>query len=99
MTQEEKAKVYDEALERFKAFKEKYYIRDTYLGDAIFDKTGGMQKDFESIFPELSESEDENTRKALIEVLHRLPTIAFECGAEGGYLLPLKEFQNPYLPY
>ena len=38
---------YNEALERFKAFKEKYYTRNTFLGDVIFDKTGEMQKDFE----------------------------------------------------
>lgn len=63
---EEKAKAYDEALERFKSFKERYYTRDTNLGDVIFDKTGEMQKDFEEIFPQLRESEDERIRKALI---------------------------------
>lgn len=52
-------KRYYEAMERFKAFKEKYYTKDTSLGDVIFDKTGEMQKDFESIFPELRESEEQ----------------------------------------
>ena len=64
---EEKAKAYDEALEHFKAFKEKYYAKDTNLGDVIFDKTGEMQKDFESIFPQLRESEDERIRRTLVE--------------------------------
>lgn len=67
-TIEEKAKAYDEALERFKAFKEKYYTKDTVIGDAIFDKTGRMQKDFESIFPP-EETEDERIRKELIEFI------------------------------
>ena len=60
-------KKYNEALERFKAFKEKYYIKDTNIGDAIYDKTGKMQKDFEDIFPELRESDDERTRKEMIK--------------------------------
>lgn len=50
-------KKYNKALERFKSFKEKYYTKDTSLGDVIFDKTGEMQKDFNGIFPELHESE------------------------------------------
>lgn len=40
MTDKEKAKAYDEALKRFKAFKEKYYTKDTQVGDIIFDKSG-----------------------------------------------------------
>jgi hypothetical protein len=66
MNYEEK---YKEALERFKSFKEKYYTKDTNFGDVIFDKTGEMQKDFESIFPQLRESEDERIRKELLEYL------------------------------
>ena len=69
MSIEEKAKAYDEAMERFKAFKEKYYTKDTNLGDAIFDKTGEMQKDFESIFPQLRESEDERIRREIIKFI------------------------------
>lgn len=68
-TIEEKAKAYDEAFERFKSFKEKYYTEDTNLGDVIFDKTGEMQKDFEQIFPELRESEDEKIRKEIIKFI------------------------------
>ena len=64
-------KLYNEAQERFKAFKEKYYTKDTYFGDVIFDKTGEMQKDFESIFPELCESEDERIRKWIANYIHR----------------------------
>ena len=67
MTQEEKAKAYDEALERFKSFKERYYTRNTHFGDVIFDKNGEMQKDFEEIFPELFEDEDERIRKELLK--------------------------------
>ena len=63
-------KKYNEALERFKSFKEKYYTKDTSLGDVIFDKTGKMQKDFESIFPQLRESEDERHRKWILEYLY-----------------------------
>lgn len=86
MTQEQKAQAYDEALERFKAFKEKYYTKDTNLGDAIFDKTGEMQKDFESIFPE---SESERLYKR-IEQLIRLNT----SGAEKTRLLAYLEKQK-----
>lgn len=56
-------KKYNEALERFMTFKEKYYAKDANLGDVIFDKTGEMQKDFESIFPELRESEEQKPAK------------------------------------
>ena len=68
MTTEQKAKAYDEALKCFKAFKEKYYTKDTQFGDVIFDKTGKMQKDFEDIFPELKESEDERIIRLLREL-------------------------------
>lgn len=64
-------KKYNEALERFKAFKEKYYTKNTVIGDAIFDKTGEMQRDFESIFQEFreSESEDERIRKDIVALI------------------------------
>ena len=70
-------KLYNEAKERFKAFKEKYYTRDTYFGDIIFDKTGEMKKEFESIFSELKESEDERIRKSIIRLIQ-----------VGGYMEP-----------
>lgn len=82
-------KKYNEALERFKSFKEKYYIKDTNLGDVIFDKTGEMQKDFDDIFPELRESEDEQSYKR-IEQLIRLNT----SGAEKTRLLAYLEKQK-----
>ena len=72
MTLEEKAKAYDEALERFKSFKEKYCTKSIYLGDILFDKTGEMQKDFEEIFPQLNESKDERIRKALIDGVRQI---------------------------
>ena len=65
-------KKYNEALERFKSFKEKYYTKDTNLGDVIFDKTGEMQKDFEEVFPELRESEDERIRKAVVSLVYEM---------------------------
>ena len=89
MTTEEKAKAYDEALEHFKAFKEKYYTRNTYFGDVIFDKTGEMQKDFESIFPEPTESEDERIRKAIVDLVSTV----------GEYYLPKLEVRNKMLAY
>ena len=54
MTQEEKAKAYDEALERAK----KYNIDDAHAYQGTLVKL---------IFPELSEREDERIRKALID--------------------------------
>ena len=72
-------KLYNEAKERFKAFKAKYYTRDTYIGDVILDRTGKMQKDFESIFPELKESEDERIRKEIINyILYKASSISAE---------------------
>ena len=64
-------KKYNEALEHFKSFKEKYYTKDTDLGDVIFDKTGEMQKDFNGIFPELRESEDERIRKKCMDFIRK----------------------------
>lgn len=51
----------------------------------------------EVIIPELHESDDERIRKALIEVLHRLPASTFDYGAEGGYLGATKEQMLAYL--
>jgi hypothetical protein len=64
---QDRVKDYNEALERFKAFKEKYYTKDTNIGDVIYDKTGNMQKDFEAIFQEPNESEDERIRKEIVD--------------------------------
>jgi hypothetical protein len=59
MTQEEKAKAYDEALERARKLKEDpqgvFYEYSPKEGDTICDY----------IFPELAESEDERIRKSL----------------------------------
>lgn len=54
MTQEEKAKAYDEALERAKA-----YHRN--------ELAGSKKEMMEYIFPELAESEDERIRRTLVE--------------------------------
>ncbi len=60
MTQEEKAKAYDKAIERAKSL----------IGDTIIEESG--QHLAETIFPELKESEDERIRKSLISYLHGL---------------------------
>ena len=60
MTQEEKAKAYDEAIERAR----KWYDANT---------NEGYRSIFESIFPELQESEDEMIRKKLITFFQRFP--------------------------
>ncbi len=57
MTLEEKARAYDEALERAKMF-HSHMVSD------------GIRCAVEEIFPELAESEDERIRKALIEMVH-----------------------------
>lgn len=59
MTQEEKARAYDEALERAKKVQKKFHS-----GDAIF----ALMND---IFPQLHESEDERIRKSLIELVEQ----------------------------
>ena len=56
MTQEQKAKAYDEALKRVK----EVYQRGYYISD-----------DLEKIFPELKESEGEKIRKELIDFIKR----------------------------
>ena len=71
MTDKEKAKAFDEALERFHQFKEKYCRKETHFGDVLFDKTGEMQKDFDSIFPQLAESEEQMS--ALADTLEDMP--------------------------
>ena len=61
MTQEEKARAYDKAIERAKSL----------IGDTIIEESG--QHIAEVIFPELAESEDERIRESLLEYLHTLP--------------------------
>ncbi len=63
MTQEQKAKAYDEALERMKS-----WVRGEH--PECFTEA---QKAAEFIFPELKESEDERIRKALIRCMQRFP--------------------------
>ena len=59
MTQEEKAKAYDEALERAS----KYHTPDS--------NNTNLKAVLENIFPELRESEDERIRKSLIELVEQ----------------------------
>ena len=59
MTQEEKAKRYDEALEELRGLLE--CVRE--------DKREILEEDITSIFPELKESEDEKIRKVLVYYL------------------------------
>ena len=59
MTQEEKARAYDEALKR---------ARKLY-NDAKANEYKSDMEDYESIFPELAESEDERIRKQLIDAI------------------------------
>ena len=61
MTQEDKAKAYDEALERAKNLHK----------DAIDMGETLRAKQCEIIFPELAESEDEKVRKALVDALNK----------------------------
>lgn len=66
MTQEQKAKAYDEALAKCKA-----YIEDTTKRwSEEFCKA--TETVFEEIFPELAESEDERIRKALIDGVRQI---------------------------
>ena len=59
MNTEEKAKAYDEALEKAKDFYKGYKQRDNQL----------YADDLETIFPELCESEDERVRKEIISFI------------------------------
>lgn len=60
MTQEEKAKAYDEALSRARVF------RQRWQGIGAIDSELAL-KELKEIFPELKESEDERIRKSLIK--------------------------------
>ena len=59
MTVEEKAKAYDEALEKTRIYRDNARIAEDYVAVARY----------ENIFPQLLESEDERIRKGLIEVV------------------------------
>ena len=59
MTQEEKAKAYDEALEKARMYRDNAKAVEEYAAVARY----------ENIFPQLCESEDERIRKELIEYL------------------------------
>ena len=60
MTQEEKAKAYDEALERAKD----YYKANQKIGESDENEI------LSDIFPELAESEDEKIKNAIITTIH-----------------------------
>ena len=62
MTQEEKAKAYDEALERSKTI---------YQGSYKPDKAAIIAETLQNIFPELGELEDEKIRKDLIKFIQK----------------------------
>ena len=60
-------KKYKESMKKFKNFKDKYCTKgDLGFGDIIFDKSGKAQEEFDSIFPELKESEDERMKNQII---------------------------------
>ena len=63
MTIEQKAKAYEEALERLKGL----------IEGTREDKCAIVEEDIIDIFPELAESEDERIRKALIQFFQRFP--------------------------
>jgi hypothetical protein len=58
MTQEEKAKRYDEAIEKLRSLHDDYDTVSTLID---------IKEELENIFPELKESEDERVRKAMID--------------------------------
>ena len=60
MTQEEKAKAYDEAIEKARSLHDNYDSVSTLID---------IKEELEHIFPLLAESEDERIRKALAEGL------------------------------
>ena len=70
MTTEEKARAYDEALERAK--KE--------WSDNLDGAYTNYRERLEFIFPELKENEDERIRKSLITFLQRFPYENLNCG-------------------
>lgn len=61
MTQEEKARKYDEALERAEVI---------YQGSYKPDTAATIAETLQNVFPELAESEDERIRKRIIHALH-----------------------------
>lgn len=67
MTAEEKAKAYDEALKRIKGFYQNY--------DNISNLVD-VKRELEAIFPQLCESEDEKTRKRLIDFISNIKRIS-----------------------
>jgi len=58
---EEKAKAYDEAIEKLCRLHDDYDTVSTLID---------IKKELENIFPELAESEDDRIRKALVELVH-----------------------------
>lgn len=64
MTQQDKAKAYDEALKRAKEMYDAYRLS--------LDTSNFKPTDFEYIFPELAESEDERIRQEIIECIETL---------------------------
>ena len=58
---EEKAKAYDEALEK---------LRDFYRDYDTVSCLINVKEELANLFPELAESEDEKTRKSLIHLVH-----------------------------
>ncbi len=66
MTQEEKAKAYDEALEKAKMM----------IVDGGYD---AFNNPFVKLFPELKESEDEKIRKAIVNVIENGFTLREDC--------------------
>ena len=64
MTQEEKAKAYDEALKRAKEMYDAYRFS--------VDLSNFKPTDFEYIFPQLSETEDERIRKSLVALIKEI---------------------------
>lgn len=60
---EEKAKRYDEAVNEIKN------LRDMLLEEGVINKNGVIYENFNRIFPELKESEDERIRKELISLV------------------------------
>ena len=67
MTQEEKAKAYDEAIER---------ARKRYK-ECLEQGVVGMAENFAMVFPELQESEDERIRKMLVELVKNCGELNF----------------------
>lgn len=68
MTTEEKAKAYDEALERAKEIKSK--ILSSHLST---ESCKAVSEYINEIIPELRESEDERVRKGIVETIKQCP--------------------------